>query len=270
MASGRSRVSRLGLRSRSACTALALALVLGAVPHGTRAEPPGAAAPLRVLLIGNSYTRFNMMPSLLRRLALSVPDGPPLAVDFEAHGGSTLRRHRLDGRAQAQLMAGRYTHVVLQDHSLRPVDKPDEFYESIARWKQTVDAVHAHTVLFATWPRHQNGAGLAPVGRAFERAVGELPELALYKTDGAHPTMAGSFLAACVIYGAITGIDPRASTYVPWELGPEQGTLVKTLAAETLGFAPLPESMTVAGSSVPEAATGVADPPAVMTTNKPP
>ena len=45
---------------------------------------------------------------------------------------------------------------------------------------------------------------------------------------------------------------------------------MKTLAAETLGFAPLPESMTVAGSSVPEAATGVADPTAVMTTNKPP
>ena len=186
--------------------------------------------------------------------------------------------------------AGATRTSCLQDHSLRTVDKPEEFHESVGRWKQVIERVGARTVLFATWPRHpearlyrehplvhsfeemaaqvdgayetaaqQLSADLAPVGRAFERAVAEQPDLEVYRSDATHPTLGGSFLAACVLYGAITGGDPRASAYVPWELGPEPAALVKTLAAETLGRTPLPVDV-----------AGVPDAPGVMATNKPP
>jgi hypothetical protein len=154
---------------------------------------------------------------------------------------------------------------VLQDHSLRPVDRPEEFAEYLERFKHAIDASSAHTVLYATWPRHPSArlyrehaflrsfgqmaeqvdsayrgaaerlsAQLAPVGPAFERALLQHPELAVYRPDGTHPSMAGSFLAACVLYGTLTGQDPQAASYVPWELPVHEAALIKQIAAETL------------------------------------
>jgi hypothetical protein len=77
-------------------------------------------------------------------------------------------------------------------------------------------------------------AALAPVGRAFERALIQNPKLSLWDSDGSHPTVAGSFMAACVLYGAITGADPRASTSVPEGLSVSQAALLRSVAAESL------------------------------------
>jgi hypothetical protein len=79
------------------------------------------------------------------------------------------------------------------------------------------------------------GARLAPVGRAFVAAVANDPSLELYRSDSSHPTPAGSFLAACVLYGALTGQDPRASSYVPFGSNAVEAERIKTLAANVLG-----------------------------------
>jgi hypothetical protein len=60
------------------------------------------------------------------------------------------------------------------------------------------------------------------------------PQLSLDRKDATHPTMAGSFLAACVLYGTLSGADPRRSGYVPYELEGADAELVKRIAAETL------------------------------------
>jgi hypothetical protein len=241
------------------------------MPPARRARASAPLAPMRVLLVGNSYTRFNVMPRLLARLSQSVPGAQPLAVDAEANGGFTLRMHWQAGRALSLIRSGRYERVVLQDHSLRPVDRPEEFAEYVARFTHEIEAASARAVLYATWPRHpsarlyrehttlrtfdqmaarvggayrsaaaQLSASLAPVGPAFERALAVHPELALYKPDATHPTIAGSFLAACVLYGTLTGSDPRQSSYVPYELDPAAAELIKATAAETLASQPSP------------------------------
>jgi hypothetical protein len=235
------------------------------MPPARRARASAPLSPMRVLLVGNSYTRFNVMPRLLARLSQSVPGAQPLAVDAEANGGFTLRMHWRAGRALSLIRSGRYERVVLQDHSLRPIDRPEEFAEYVARFTHAIEAASARAVLYATWPRHPSArlyrehtsvrtfdemaarvggayrsaaallsASLAPVGPAFERALLAHPELALYKPDATHPTIAGSFLAACVLYGTLTGVDPRQSSYVPYELDPASAALIKATAAETL------------------------------------
>ena len=65
-------------------------------------------------------------------------------------------------------------------------------------------------------------------------ALAAAPELQLYRADRTHPTLAGSFLAACVLYGAITGGDTRAAVYTPYELDPASATALKQIAAEAL------------------------------------
>jgi hypothetical protein len=239
---------------------------------------------LRVLIIGNSYTRFNLLPHLIQSLAAAVPGGPHLLVDAEARSGFSLRMHWRAGQALARIRSGHYGFVVLQAHSLSAVDHPAELAQDTERFKQAVDATRGRTVLYETWARHpsahlyrrhpalhsfaqmaerldaeyaaltqQTGAQLAPVGSAFERAWGSAPGLVLWGPDGSHPTLAGSFLAACVLYGTITGEDPRLSGYAPKWMPKDRAEQIKLVAAQTL-FAPhaAPAAVDDAATAAPE------------------
>jgi len=220
---------------------------------------------LRVLLIGNSYTLHHALSSLLERVGAAVSGGPPLTVEAVAHGGYTLRQHLQKGEALQRISAGHYTHVVLQGHSLSALDHPDELVADAERFKQAIDAARSRTVFYATWARspdgklyrthrrvrsftdmsmrvstayfelsQQLGAALAPVGSAFERALIEYPKLALWGPDGSHPSLAGSYTAACVLYGAITGRDPSQTRFVPEGMSQQDAELLRTIAAESL------------------------------------
>ncbi|MDH5672390.1 MAG: hypothetical protein OEZ06_09585 [Myxococcales bacterium] len=244
-----------------------------ATADGARAEadtsttlPAASGAPARVLLLGNSYTRFNVMPRMLGKLARGA--GLRLQSHSRARAGFTLRMHWRARELRQEILRGRYSHVVLQDHSLRPVNRPAEFEQYIERFANLSRRGGAEPIYYETWPRHpaaaafyrthpqlhtaeqmaarvgqayreavtRHGGRLAPVGRAFLTTLGKHPELELYKADLAHPTWAGSYLAACIIFGTITGQDPRGSQYVPWELGTEQARQLRVIAAEVLGL----------------------------------
>ena len=58
----------------------------------------------------------------------------------------------------------------------------------------------------------ENRALLAPVGRAFAIVHGQDKALfrKLFKSDGSHPSSEGGYLAACVLWGALTGKDPSS------------------------------------------------------------
>jgi hypothetical protein len=221
--------------------------------------------PLRVLMIGNSYTRFNLLHKMLQRVAEA--SGRRVHVDIEARGGYSLRQHLKHGTALARIRNGRYTHVVLQGHSMSAVDHPDQLAEDAQRFHAAITAAGAQTVLYQTWARRPNasiyrnhhqlrsfadmallvdttysgiarrlGAELAPVGGAFQQALQHDPSVPLWGSDGSHPTLAGSYMAACVLYGAITGTDPRQTSYVPWTLDSSLANKLRTVAATSLLF----------------------------------
>ncbi|HTU58649.1 MAG TPA: hypothetical protein VMF89_09445, partial [Polyangiales bacterium] len=223
---------------------------------------------IRVLLVGNSYTMHHSLHSMLQKLAAQVEGGPRMTVDAVAHGGYSLSNHLRTGQALTRIRAGHYTHVVLQGHSMSAVDHPDKLIADAKRFKQAIDASSGQTVFYATWARspevrlyrtHKSvrsfaqmsmlvsstyfelssllRAGLAPVGSAFERALVEHPKLGLWGSDGSHPSVAGSYMAACVLYGAITGLDPSTTRYVPNSMKPEDAELVRGVAARSLAAA---------------------------------
>ena len=248
-------------------------------------DTPGRAKPLRVLLVGNSYTKFNLLHVMLSRVADGA-NGPRMHVDVEARGGYSLRMHWKSRTALIKIRNGHYSHVVLQGHSLSPVDHPDELAEDAERFNAEISAKGSRTVLWETWARKPNTslyrkhgvlrgfddmvhridtaytgmarslhAELAPVGSAFVRAWRSDPGVPLWGSDGSHPTLAGSYMTACVLYGAISGRDPRESSYVPYPLDPRLAERIRAVAAASLSAVPawraidLPAATTLAAAS---------------------
>jgi hypothetical protein len=228
----------------------------------------GENVELRVLMIGNSYTMHHSLHLMLQRVAAGVEGGPRLIVDSIARGGYSLRNHLKRAETLQRIRNGHYTHVVLQGHSMSALDHPAELEMDAERLKQAIDAASGRTVFYATWARSPEvllyrrhklvhsfeemtnlvsstyfelstklGAGLAPVGRAFERALVQSPKLTLWGSDGSHPSLAGSYMAACVLYGAITGGDPSQTTYVPEGMTEADATLVRAVASQSLAAA---------------------------------
>ena len=79
---------------------------------------------------------------------------------------------------------------------------------------------------------NDNNALVIPAGLAFARAVSKQPELNLYAADKRHPSLAGTYLAACVVFAAFTGRSPVGNTYLAG-IDPPTARFLQTVAWET-------------------------------------
>jgi hypothetical protein len=77
-----------------------------------------------------------------------------------------------------------------------------------------------------------NNALVIPAGLAFARMRAKQPELNLYAADKRHPSLAGTYLAACVVFTALTGRSPVGNSYLA---GIDEPTarMLQTVAWET-------------------------------------
>ncbi|HEX2034738.1 MAG TPA: SGNH/GDSL hydrolase family protein, partial [Chloroflexota bacterium] len=176
---------------------------------------------MRVLFVGNSYVFFNDLPGLLTSLARA--GGVALDAESVVEGGMTLLGHLRNGAAVARIRAGGWDAVVLQEQSTRPLRAPALLRLTARRLAEESRRAGARPILFLTWARRDDGrqqraldlalagtaqaigAGLAPVGPAWQRVLTERPDLVLHAADGSHPAPAGTYLAACVFFAVLTG-----------------------------------------------------------------
>jgi hypothetical protein len=197
---------------------------------------PDAGRTLRVLFVGNSYTYVNDLPAMLATLAARSRPAVTLAVESVTVGGATLQSHWESTGAQARLREARWDAVVLQGQSVEPLWQPTVFGAYADRFGALATTAGARALWFATWARRagdgiyaepfsggttdamtarlesgyamaqtRNGGALVRVGEAWRRALAARPALALHSDDGSHPSVAGTYLAACVFYGALVG-----------------------------------------------------------------
>src|SRR3979409_2097608 len=61
---------------------------------------------------------------------------------------------------------------------------------------------------------NDNNALVIPAGLAFAKALAKEPELTLHAPDKRHPSLAGTYLASCVVFAALTGRSPVGNTYL--------------------------------------------------------
>ncbi|MBR0692238.1 DUF4886 domain-containing protein [Bradyrhizobium lablabi] len=95
---------------------------------------------------------------------------------------------------------------IVRKHGARPI-----FFMSWAyadKPEMTAQLAEAYTIA-----GNDNDALVIPAGLAFARAHEKQPELVLHAIDRRHPSPAGTYLASCVVFAALTGKSPVGNSY---------------------------------------------------------
>lgn len=181
----------------------------------------------RILFIGNSFTGRNDVPGMVRQLAASAD--PPTTVETEASllNGMALKTHWDRGDALKLLEGSQWEYVSLQEQSTLPFKNPARMRDYVLKFDKAIRGRGAKTVLYLTWARQdaperqaeitdayvsagrEAGALVVPAGIAWERVLGEYPDLVLHDADKSHPSLAGSYLAACCFHATLFGASPE-------------------------------------------------------------
>jgi uncharacterized protein DUF4886 len=224
-----------------------------------RGDRPG----LRVLFVGNSFTFKNSLPKMVHELAAGDRGATPIfAVEYAAPGWS-LHQADGDGGLAKLLREVRWDAVVLQEKSWLlsfPEDRwRRETYPAARELHEKITAVGARTILFMTWgyalgdrwhEPHDTYAGMqarladgysklgaalgakvAPAGLAWAEALRQDASLDLWADDGKHPGRLGSYLAACVFYGELSGRE-QARSHFTAGIEPEKVRLLQQVAED--------------------------------------
>ncbi len=209
----------------------------------------GQSITKKALFLGNSYTQFNNLPQLIADMAQSTND--VLVFDSNTPGGHRLSDHASNATSLNKIAQGNWDFVVLQEQSQLPSFPINQVNTQVFPFAQSLNNLIvtqnpcAETVFYMTWGR-QNGdsqncatyppvctyegmddllreryltmtvnnqAIVSPVGAVWRYLRAQSPDLNLYVSDGSHPSLLGSYAAACSFYTTLYRKDPTLITF---------------------------------------------------------
>lgn len=228
-----------------------------------------------VLFIGNSYTEANNLPQMVTDVAASM--GDVVTSSCNTPGGCTFQGH-CNNQSMTLIRQGGWDAVVLQEQSQYP-SFPDSQVEAevFPYARRLVDSIYAHgwctePMFYMTWGRRDgdsynaqffpplatyegmdsllceryrqmgemNDASVCPVGRVWRYLRTYNSGIELYQSDGSHPSVAGTYAAACSFYTMLFHRDPLDITYHPDALPPAQAQTIRQ-AVNVVVYGSLPD-----------------------------
>ncbi len=222
----------------AAVVLLSVQQVACATEHAASPEPEVRSlenpSPGRILFVGNSYLYYNdSLHNHVERIAEELRPNEKGGYQFKSAtiGGARLSHHPID----TLLEPGRldvdepFELVVLQGASDETLtdDGRVQFRKLAIEMSQKIRATGAEVALYMTHAYvepddryapnlidtiapayvsvgNELDALVIPVGLAFERAYAQRSDIELHKSfDGSHPSLLGTYLAACVVYQSI-------------------------------------------------------------------
>jgi hypothetical protein len=231
--------------------AAVLAVALATVAAPVRADAPAPAVkalktakPERVLFVGNSYLYYNdSLHNHVRRMvaASGLSNMKTLKYKSATISGAMLFDHNIDSYLEPGKLRVKdpFQLVVLQGFSAAATKKghAPKFAATVAEFAKKIQAAGGETALYMTHAytkAHKKydpemiraieklyvetgntvGALVIPVGLAFEEAYKRRPDMKLQQSyDGSHPDLAGTYLAACVVFASVYGQSPVGNSY---------------------------------------------------------
>jgi len=222
------------------------------------------------LFLGNSYTGVNSLPQLIKSVALSFED--TLVTDQNIPGGYQFIQHSTNTTSLAKINSRNWDFVILQEQSQKPSFSPaqvaTDVYPYAAQLNNAIKANYSctETVFYMTWGRkngdasncasyppictypgmqqrlresymemaNNNNATVSPVGVAWKTVRDSFPLIELYSPDESHPSIHGSYLAACVFYATMYQKSPIGSTYIPTAINANDALNIQTTASNTV------------------------------------
>lgn len=224
----------------------------------------------KVLFIGNSYTSVNNLPSIISNLAVST--GDVLIYDSNTPGGARFMNHASNATTLNKINSNTWDYVVLQaqsqETSFSEFQMATEVYPFAISLSNAIRANNecSQPLFYMTWGKEngdasncnfipwvctytgmddviratyismstENQAELSPVGAVWRYIRTNHPTIGLYSSDSSHPSLEGSYAAACAFYTMIYKKDP---TLIAWNstLSASVANTIK-MAAKTIVF----------------------------------
>ena len=233
------------IAATSACTTTTTSTASTA-PRSASAAPPKTA-----LWVGNSFFYYNnsMHGHVGQLLAAARPDergyrstsatisGSGLNwADLEAHfkpGGVGSYSFDRNNNVVFNTFDKPFDVVIMMDCSQCPIhpELSKLFVETTAKDSEIARRHGAEPIFFMSWAYADkpemteqlaaayvkagatNHAKVIPAGYAFARSIAKRPEVDLYVADKRHPTLAGTYLAACTVLATVYGVSPVGNAY---------------------------------------------------------
>lgn len=202
-----------------------------------------------ILFLGNSMTYFNDLPTVFMNLSRS---GGFAAEVYELTEGSYRLEYFADetdevgAQVYDALESYDWDYVILQEQSgISTIGAEEHMYPAARALDSMIREANGESVFLMTWAYREGfslpllglefkntreemqtqmaqnyrdiatelDALLAPAGIAFMRCSANYPEIELWDEDGNHPSPAGTYLAACVLYQVLYDQSPGELGY---------------------------------------------------------
>lgn len=195
------------------------------VAQESKDSPKKSEPALRVLFIGNSLTESNNLPGMVAALARAGGKTPPVVRSIVV-GGFSLEDHWDRGEARRAIAGAKWDFVVLQQGPSALEESRQHLIADAKRFAELIRKAGARPALYMVWPATQNADNfdrvcesyrlaaaavdglILPAGEAWRAAWRKDAKLPLYSADGLHPTVAGTYAAALVIYQQLYDSSP--------------------------------------------------------------
>jgi hypothetical protein len=219
----------------------------------------------RVLFIGNSYTHVNDLPKLLNDLTRSM--GESFYYESVTPGGARFQTHTQNSEVISKLQEGNWDFVVLQGQSQEVAFPDGQFYNEVYPYARELDSLakaynpDAKVIFYMTWGYRYGdqvncqyyppfctyesmswrlrtnyrlmandfSSWTSPVGAAWSYSIAHNPDLVLHSSDNSHPSIQGSYLAACCFYIMMMGNNVHTQ-YLPNGMSMEEGEYLQNVA----------------------------------------
>ncbi len=224
----------------------------------------------KVLFIGNSYTAVNNLPLTVSNIATSL--GDTLTYDSNTPGGYTFNLHSSNVTTLSKINAQAWDFVVLQEQSQLPSFDPTQVDVDVYPYARKLDSLIlandscTETFFYMTWGR-QNGdlsncaayppvctyngmqqrlrdsymemsvnnhGSVSPVGVAWKNIRDNYPGINLYQADESHPSVHGTYLAACVFYSSLFHKSTVGSSFISAGISAADAIAIQTIASSTV------------------------------------